>query len=274
MKHSAWFLVLTLLSISFQVFSQGLAMVLVEGGSFTMGDTLSKSRYSRCEHEIIISPFYMGKYEITFEEYDAYCLATKKKLLNDGNHGRGKMPIFNVNWEDAIAYCNWLSKKEGLKPCYTIDKKEGKGKWKVSCDFSKDGYRLPTEAEWEYAARGGNKSKGFTYAGSRDSSLVAWYSLNSGGKSHPVGQKQPNELGIYDMSGNLWEWCWDFYEGDYYRTSPSDNPKGPETGVVHTLRGGSWYNTAIYLTTILRNLAKPDASNSTYGFRVVKKLKS
>jgi sulfatase modifying factor 1 len=207
-------------------------MALVEAGSFQMGSTdgLPGERPVHTVH--ITRPFYIAKYVVTFKEYDRFyhdSLGTGIKRPDDEGLGRGNRPV-SVTWCDAVAYCNWLSEKEGLTPCYS-----GKGKV-TQCDFSADGYRLPSEAEWEYAARGGPKSQGYIYAGSDNPDDVAWYADSSGGQIHPVGQKQPNELGLYDMSGNIWEWCWDWYAEDYYASSPASDPEGPALGPDISLR--------------------------------------
>jgi sulfatase modifying factor 1 len=207
-------------------------MILVEAGSFQMGSTdgLPDEQLVHAVH--ITWPFYIAKYTVTFDEYDKFYYDNPGSGIrkpDDGGLGRGNRPV-EVTWSDAVAYCNWLSEKEGLPPCYS-----GKGKV-TRCDFSANGYRLPTEAEWEYAARGGTKTRGYTYAGSDNPDDVAWYADNSGGQIHPVGQKQPNELGLYDMSGNIWEWCWDWYDGSYYASSPASDPKGPALGPNISLR--------------------------------------
>ena len=193
-------------------------MVLVEAGSFQMGSTDGYAHEQPVHTVLISKPFYIARYEITFEEYDRFCDDTHKVRLEDRGWGRGKQPVIHVDWNDAIAYCNWLSETEGLSPCYS-----GKGKM-VECDFSANGYRLPTEAEWEYAARGGQDSQGFIYAGSDNPDDVAWYADNSNEQLHPVGEKEPNELGLYDMCGNIFEWCWDWYDQDYYAASPLSDP--------------------------------------------------
>ncbi len=174
-----------------------------------------------------------------------------------------------VTWYDAVQYCNMLSAKNGLNSCYTINGTN------VTCDFSKNGFRLPTEAEWEYAAKGGRQNRGMKYAGSNSPDEVAWYRDNSGGKTHPVGQKQANEMGLYDMSGNVFEWCWDLY-GVYSASSQTD-PEGALSETYRVLRGGSWEPGADHVRTAFRACA-PTAEkgyNSSrsydFGFRVVRR---
>ena len=213
-----------------------------------------------------LEDFYIGQYPVTFEEYDAFCTATKKEKPDDRGWGRGNRPVINVSWLDAVAYCNWLSEQHHLTKVYTINGDQ------VTADWKADGYRLPTEAEWEYAARGGNKSKGYKYAGSNDLDEVAWYSGNSGRTTHPVGQKKPNELGLYDMSGNVWEWCQDWYDNDYYKNSPKENPKGPASGTYRVLRGGSWNYGAVCCQSFYRDFDIPVYKYIDYGFRLAKSL--
>ncbi|MBU1749482.1 MAG: formylglycine-generating enzyme family protein [Chloroflexi bacterium] len=230
-------------------------MVLVEPGTFQMGAADGRSDEQPVHTVQITRPFYIAKYEVTFAEYDRFCEDTGARRPNDRGWGRGQQPLINVDWYDAVAYCNWLSEKEGLTSCYS-----GRGKV-TRCDFSANGYRLPTEAEWEYAARGGHLSQGTAYAGSDDAGVVAWYDANSGGVTHPVGQKQPNELGLYDMSGNMYEWCWDWYSGTYYTSSPVDDPMGPPPETSRTTRGpnkvrrsGSWREAEEFLHVAFRSI--------------------
>jgi sulfatase modifying factor 1 len=245
-------------------------MVLVEAGSFQMGSTNGRSNEQPVHAVHITRPFYMAKYAVTFEEYDRFCDDTIGIRRPRDNWGRGTRPVAGVDWYDTVKYCNWLSEKEGLTPCYNV-----KGRL-TQCDFSADGYRLPTEAEWEYAARGGHKSQGYIYAGSDNVDDVGWYEGNSGKQTHPVGQKQPNELGLYDMSGNMWEWCWDWYGEDYYASSPASDPTGPSSGTgphisdaERARRSGSYREKAIYLRVAYRS-----ADGASYpgdnGFRLVR----
>jgi len=216
-------------------------MVLVEAGSFQMGSTDGYAHEQPVHTVLISKPFYIAKYEVTFEEYDCFCDDTHRGRLDDHGWGRDNQPVTQVDWYDAVEYCNWLSEKEELSPCYS-----GKGKM-VECNFSANGYRLLTEAEWEYAARGGQKSQGFIYAGSDNPDEVAWYADNSNDRLHHVGEKGPNELGIYDMCGNSFEWCWDWYDMDYYAASPGSDPLGPSPpqdpkpwDFIRVRRSGCW----------------------------------
>ena len=219
-------------------------------------------------HEVSFTyDFHIGKYEVTFDEYDAFCNATGKSKPSDQGWGRGRRPVINVSWWDAIAYCNWLSKEEGLPVAY-----DDKGNFldkdgNVTTDPSKViGYRLPTEAEWEYAARGGNKSKGYKYSGSDNVGDVAWYFSNSGSKTQEVGKKAPNELGIYDMSGNVWEWCSDWY-GPYSSTAKT-NPYNGTAGSDRVVRGGSWGGDATYARVANRFYSSPAGTFNDLGFRI------
>jgi sulfatase modifying factor 1 len=192
-------------------------MVLVEPGTFSMGSEEGFPNEMPV-HEVTISkPYLIGIYAVTNAEYSRLCEETKKCSVADDSY-----PVVGINWFEAVEYCNWLSEAAGLSTCYS-----GKGNF-IKCDFSVGGFRLPTEAEWEFAARGGNLSSGYLYAGGDDPNQVAWYKSNSGGELHPVGQKLPNELGLHDMSGNSWEWCWDWFDQRYYLEAPEFDPSGPD----------------------------------------------
>ena len=247
-------------------------MVLVEGGEFQMGSEEGRADETPVHSVMISQPFYMGIYEVTFDEFDVFCEDTGRyNKPDDAGKGRGNRPVLGVDWDDAIEYCNWLSEKEGLIPCYS-----GVGKV-AQCDFSTSGYRLPTEAEWEYAARGGLKSQGYIFSGSDDPEEVAWFADNAGGGAHPVGEKKPNELGLYDMCGNRFEWCWDWYLKDFYSISPSIDPLGPPRlevdspfDLVRVRRGGSWGEDAINIRTSTRSFDSFNYPGGN-GFRLVRK---
>lgn len=188
----------------------GFEMVFVQGGTFLMGRNDGEFG-EKPVHSVTLNDFYIGKFEVTQKQWRDVMGGNPSYFQNCDN-----CPVEQVSWSDIQKFINKLNQITG-KP-----------------------YRLPTEAEWEYAATGGNNNNGYAYSGSNNVSDVAWFSENSGSKTHPVGQKQPNELGIYDMSGNVWEWCNDWYDEKYYNYGPSNNPRGPGTGKYRVLRGGSW----------------------------------
>lgn len=212
-----------------------------------MGNTEMESEAdNHPSHEVALHTFSISKTPITVVQYREYCRATSTTMPAPPSLGWiDSNPITNVSWQDAVGYTDWLANKTGKH------------------------YRLPTEAEWEYAARGGNQSKGNLYAGSNSLDSVGWYRDNSSGKPYLVAQKRPNELGIYDMSGNVWEWCSDWYGADYYASSPKDNPRGPASGTYRVLRGGSWFNTPDYCQAAFRYYYDPSDHNDYTGFRVV-----
>lgn len=193
-----------------------------------------------------------------------------------------------VSWYASLKYCNLRSLAEGLTPCYTIKGTTDPANWgavptdwvnatwdAASCNWSANGYRLPTEAEWEYAARGATNTPDYLYSGSDDINAVAWYMDNWGLANlatHPVGGKAPNEIGIYDMSGNLWEWCWDWYSESYYSSSPQNDPTGPASGSWRLLRGGNWGYSATYCRVSSRPYSYPYGSNSYFGFRLCRAI--
>jgi len=265
-------ILLTLCVILLTVF--GLAgsgeFVLVEKGSFTMGDTWGDGYDNeKPTHKVTLTyNFYIGKYETTFDEYDAFCDATGRRSPSDSGWGRGTRPVINVSWNDAIAYCNWLSEKDNLPKAYDSNGNLLDKDGSITTDPSKVvGYRLPTEAEWEYAARGGNKSRGYKYSGSSNVGDVAWYDSNLD-KTQEVGKKEPNELGLYDMSGNVWEWCSDWF-GDY-SSSAQTNPYNSTAGSSRVRRGGSWVNNATYVRVAYRNGNLPSYTYFRLGFRIAR----
>ena len=216
---------------------------------------------------IIISDFYISDHEVTQAEYQKYC--NYSDLKPDNNYGGGiNYPAYYVSWYDALVYCNKRSIAEDLTPCYTINNSTNPDDWgeiptsnsdiwnDVTCDFTADGYRLPTETEWEYAARGGNglADEQYEYAGSNKINDVAWYDDNSDSKTHEIKSKKPNGLGLYDMSGNVWEWCWNWVEtvGSPY------------------MRGGSWNNSAHHATVSYRSQNKACNRITSRGFRLVR----
>ncbi len=197
----------------------GIEMVSLPGGEFTMGEGESS-------HKVKLSPFYIDRYEVTQEMF-------KKLELPNPSHFKGdKYPVEMVAWVNAAVYCNERSLEEGLTPCYNEDTWE--------CSFNANGYRLPTEAEWEYAARAGSSDK--FYFGNEKKNLknYAIYIKNSSGKTAAVGSRKPNSWGLYDMYGNVAEWCNDIFSADYYKASSLSDPSGPKKGKERVLRGGSW----------------------------------
>ena len=226
-----------------------------------------------------IASFYMSDHEVTRGEYKAVMgidPSTAKAYDKTGNELTGddnvkNNPVNYISWYDALVYCNTRSIKEGLTPCYKIDGKTDPGEWgavptennstwdAATCDFKADGYRLPTEAEWEWAARGGES---YTYAGSNDVDDVAWYGTNG---TRDVKTKKANAYGLYDMSGNVWEWCWD-WKGSISSDTPDE---GPASGSYRCQRGGSWCDSANYTQVDSRYGYDPSFRYYTYGFRVV-----
>jgi formylglycine-generating enzyme required for sulfatase activity len=251
------------------------SLVSIKGGSFLMGSP--KSEEGRNDDEIqgrvTLSPFYMGAKEVTFAEYDQFCEATKRKKPADEGWGRGNRPVVNITWADAVEYCNWLSVNEGLTPCYNLEKKTP-----VTCDFAADGYRLPTEAEWEYACRAGTDTP-FCYGTEtvRDSMNSTLTDL---GMTMETGGFDPNPWGLYDMHGNVREWCWDVY-GSYLPGKQTD-PKGPPaekpgalsrvySGSEHLLRGGGWDSDPEYCRSAFREAAEEGEYDTDIGFRIVRR---
>ncbi len=263
-------------------------------GTFNMGSNNGESREKPVHSVTLTRAYAMNTHEVTNAQYAAvmnkaldrsWVTASTSALRNvSGNQqelldiddsdcridysggnlvvqsGYGDHPVLEVTWYGAVAFAYYLNELEGREQTYSL------GDWGV--DHAKAGYRLPTEAEWEYAARGGASSRGYTYAGSNTVGDVGWYSGNSGSSTHPVGEKQANELGLYDMSGNVYEWCWDWYGG--YSSGSQTDPAGPSTGSYRVLRGGSWNYFASYLRSASRLNGSPGNSFSFGGFRLVR----
>ena len=263
--------ILTIFSISLFSFAQGPEMVFVEGGDFYMGNDYSKGALEeKPEHKVSVDDFQISKNEVTFEEFDKFCVQRGYPMPDDGGFGRGKNPVMNVSWEGAIKFCNWLSTTHKFEKVYDIEVDSSGLKIK-SVDYGATGFRLPTEAEWEYAAKGGSQTQGFAYCGSNNLDEVAWYSNNANDKPHDVGTATPNELGIYDLSGNVWEWCWDFYDAGYYANSPETDPRGPDTGTQRVYRGGCFTSDESFLRLTRRFGLAQSMSSGMIGIRLVRK---
>ena len=254
-----------LLLLSVFLYSQEMVIspedfVFVEGGTFQIGSTNGGDEGEPL-HTVTVTDFYIGKYEVT-QDYYQDVMGTNP---SDNGTGIGEnFPVNRVSWYDAINFCNSLSEMEGLEPAYLVDGNN------VIWDWNKNGYRLPTEAEWEYAARGGNSGMAYDYSGSNTVGTVAWYLDNSVNTAHPVGGKSANELGIYDMSGNVFEWCWDWY-GDYTSESQQD-PQGASSGSRRVFRGGSWRSYASSSLSTNRGDFNPSGRFNGVGFRLARSV--
>lgn len=217
-------------------------MVLVNGGTFKMGNDGGGEEREKPAHDVSLNTFKIAKTPVTVAHYRIFCSETKREMPKAPTWGlQDNHPVVGISWHDAASYCVWLSEK------------------------TKQPYRLPTEAEWEYASKGG-KSNVYIYSGSNEWEEVGWRGETS---TKPVAQKKPNELGIYDMSGNVWEWCSDWYNAEYYAISPSSNPKGPTTGSDKVLRGGGYNSGIASLRSEKRHFGSPDAMAFSSGFRIV-----
>ena len=260
-------------------------MVRINGGTFMMGSPANEVRrdYDEEQYQVTLSGFYMGKYEVTQKEYREVMGTNPSAYKGD------KMPVIDVSWYDAVEYCNKRSLKEGLTPAYTIDKnrrdpnnksadENDNIRWLVTWNQNANGYRLPTEAEWEYACRAGTTtpfSTGITITTSQ-ANYDGNYPYNSNVKGEyrremtPVGSFEPNAWGLYDMHGNVWEWCWDWYSSESYSLGAQTDPRGPSSGSSRVARGGSWYDTAYYLRSAIRYCGAPARWTHSLGFRLVR----
>ena len=236
-------------------------MVEVEADSFDMGGESTFNDAKPIHRVTLTRDFALCRYPVTQALWEAVMEDNPQPSRFKG----AQRPVEFITWFEMVDFCNRLSEQQGLPSCYQIDGKE------VSWQPEAAGYRLPTEAEWEYAARGGPYGRVYEYAGSPDLDQVGWYSANSNRETQPVGQKRPNELGLYDMSGNVFEWCWDWYDSDYYANSPEKNPTGPAGGSYRVLRGGSWLLGPDYCRVAYR-YGRPDSRYGDIGFRLARTL--
>ena len=234
--------------------ASGVEMVQVPGGSFMMGSENGEED-EKPVHQVTVSGFLMDRYEVTLKSYESLMGKNPSKFVDP------QKPVERTSWVSAITYCNMRSAKEGLKPCY--DLKTGE------CEFSANGYRLPTEAEWEYACRAGSQND------SDDVNVKGWFKTNSNQMTHAVGQKQANAWGLFDMHGNVAEWCNDRYGEKEYAAKVENNPHGPAKGDQRVLRGGCWKDAADACRSSARGSESPGLADACfgserYGFRCVR----
>jgi formylglycine-generating enzyme required for sulfatase activity len=276
----AWFLVVTLAAAGCRpadsprdapqapptiLTKSGVKMVLIPAGSFSMGSRNGPEDETPA-HTVSIDSFLMEVHEVTQAEYEK--LGAIEAFSNPSHFKGADLPVEQVTWAQAARFCNARSRLEGLRPCYNEDT--------AACDFQADGYRLPTEAEWEYACRAGTDT-GYSFGSdARKLGDFAWFADNSTKKTHPVGGKKPNAWGLFDMHGNVAEWCNDPYAKGYYRSSPEKNPRGPADGKDYVLRGGSWKSAPDPLRSSSRLAESPGFSDAclardAIGFRCVRK---
>lgn len=259
-------------------------MVFVQGGTFQMGSRDGED--DETPHSVTLGDYYIARHEVTVKEYLDFCRATNQnwpewmekdsrynaqtgsddhyKKLGQALEGT-QHPIVGISWYNAVAYCNWRSTKDGLEKVYKINGTTITANWKAS------GYRLPTEAEWEYAAR--SRGRDHKWAGTASESQLSSYANGSGKTdgyeyTSPVGRFKANDLGLFDMSGNVWEWCWDWYDDAYYSKSTNTDPKGSNTGSYRVLRGGSWDFLPAGLRCAYRSYNYPDFRYDDVGFRL------
>lgn len=268
-------------------------MIRVKGGTFEMGDTAGDAD-EKPLHQVLITDFMLAATETTYQEFEAFVRTTG--YVTDAERGEGsyiwdslgwhirlgvhwrhdalgrtiqnsnEYPVIHVSWNDATQYCNWLSEKQGLIKVYDFQFDS------LVINLQANGYRLPTEAEWEYAAAGGATKKKGHFSGKGALGSLAWYAANTNHGPQKAAQKSPNALGISDLSGNVWEWCHDWYDKDSYKQHPNSNTFGSSTGKERSIRGGSWNNNARHCRVANRSSRFPDFRDGSIGFRVLKRI--
>jgi formylglycine-generating enzyme required for sulfatase activity len=231
-------------------------MIRIEGGTFIMGSPSNEQGRNSSEgpqHQVTVSSFYIAKFPVTQTEY-------QEIIGRNPSHNKGPaLPVEQVNWFEAVEYCNKLSEKEGLTPVYTVNGNN------VTWNIEADGYRLPTEAEWEYACRAGTQTP---YNNGTSADEAGWHIGNSSARTHPVGEKQSNAWGLYDMLGNVLEWCWDWLGN--YSTEENNNPIGPASGTSRVYRGGCWSFQANQIRSAYRFGNSPTMRSFLVGFRIAR----
>ena len=246
--------------------------VFVKGGSFVMGNTFDNETEGSLYpvERVQVDDFLISRYEVTREEWEevmGYDPCTRSPFVQDSIEN---LPVHHVSWIEVVQFCNQKSIREGLAACYTIDEQN------VICDFTDNGYRLPTEAEWEYAARGGKKSRHTRFSGSSTADEVAWCGLDClvDERTQPVGTKRPNELGLYDMSGNVWEWCWDWYDEESGEKGATNKENVLQRRILRIIRAGCWFDRP-ELCTVYKwgvRLQRHTRDYNAIGFRLARSV--
>lgn len=274
-------------------------LVFVEGAAFIMGSDDYSAGYNNRAHNAEVSSFYVATTEVTQADFEAmmgynpsfYVGESKGKVVTDGEV-QEKRPVEKITWYEAVMYCNKLSESRGLTPVYTkevdgndetdvslwgdVPEKANKEWNAIKWNKDANGYRLLTEAEWEFAARGGKASANKTSAGfdffDDDVEHYVWADMNAKQKTHEVGLKQQNELGLFDMNGNVWEWCWDWFSESYYKKEAASekDASGPATADYRVVRGGSWEDEDETLSVFGRGSSSPHLPSRRVGFRIAR----